>query len=257
MKIQSETMKNALAMKKPFVSEPYIATSGQVIMLMSAPIFDETGKYKGLVAGTIYLESGNNALKRLLSESKDENGSYVYVVDHSGHLVYHPDSSRIREDVSDNTVVKQLLQGKSGATRVINSQGLNFSLPMPTKKILGGASYYQTPTAVINVPLHNLFKKTIFQSLPLLLLILSIAWILANSLSKPLNRLAKFSEDAIQHKQTSVSNLKIKSNIYEVRQLYYHIQNHFQLLNNQIQLDGLTDLANRRTFDLVIKEWVR
>lgn len=257
MKIQSETMKKALSIKKPFVSEPYIATSGQVIMLMSAPIFDK-GKYKGLVAGTIYLESGKNAFNNLLSESRDENGSYVYVVDRSGKLIYHPDSSRIQEDVSENEVVQQILQEKSGATQIVNSKGIEFFAGYAYEKNTGWGIVSQTPTSVINDPLHNLLKKITFQSLPLLLLILFIAWILANSLSKPLNRLAKFSEDAIQNKNTSVSftNLKIKSNIYEVRQLYYHIQNHFQLLNNQIQLDGLTKLANRRTFDLVIKEWV-
>ena len=57
-------------------------------------------------------------------------------------------------------------------------------------------------------------------------------------------------------KRTTVpfNRLKNKSHIYEVHQLYHQIYNHFQLLNNQIQLDGLTGLANRRTFDLEIKD---
>ena len=96
----------------------------------------------------------------------------------------------------------------------------------------------------------------IVQSLPLLLFILFIAGILTNNLTKPLNRLAKFSENSIYQKKKTVpiDSLKIKSHIYEVHQLYHQIHNHFQLLNYQIQLDGLTGLVNRRTFDIEIED---
>lgn len=54
----------------------------------------------------------------------------------------------------------------------------------------------------------------------------------------------------------SIVRLEMKSYIYEVRQLYQHLQKHFQLLANQIQQDGLTGLANRRAFDLEIERLV-
>ncbi|MDQ8736308.1 GGDEF domain-containing protein [Paenibacillus sp. LHD-38] len=49
---------------------------------------------------------------------------------------------------------------------------------------------------------------------------------------------------------------KTNSYIYEVRQLDQSINNHFNLLNKEIRLDGLTGLANRKTFDLTITEWL-
>ncbi len=56
---------------------------------------------------------------------------------------------------------------------------------------------------------------------------------------------------------------KIKSNIYEVKQLYQSIdlafqkiKHHINQLDIEIQTDALTGLANRRTFDLVINDQI-
>ena len=57
---------------------------------------------------------------------------------------------------------------------------------------------------------------------------------------------------------------KIKSTIYEVKQLYHsidlafqEIKDHINQLDTAIQTDALTGLANRRTFDLVINEQIQ
>ena len=43
------------------------------------------------------------------------------------------------------------------------------------------------------------------------------------------------------------------SAIQEIRQLYYHLNDYHELLCNQVQLDGLTGLINRKMFDQVIE----
>lgn len=255
-KIESETIKHALALKQPFISKPYIATSGQLIMLISAPIFDRTGTYKGLIAGTIYLESSENALNLLLKENENPDGSYVYVVDSTGHLIYHPDPSRINEDLTNNQAVKKVLNRQNGSAQIMNTEGKEFFSGYAYEKYTGWGIVSQTPVTVMEEPLHNLLKNMMIQSFPLLLIILLVAGIFTNTLLKPLNQLATFSEEAINQKKATIpiNRLKIKSHIYEVHQLYYQLYNYFQLLNNQIQLDGLTGLANRRTFDIEIKD---
>jgi diguanylate cyclase (GGDEF)-like protein len=256
-KIQSDTVKKALSTKKPFISEPYLATSGQLIMLISAPIFDDENHYRGLIGGTIYLES-EGAISHILNEDTFSDGSYVFVVDRNGHILYHPDSNRLNEDVSDNKVVQSVLQGKSGSLQITNSKGKEFFAGYAYEDITGWGIVSQTPTSVINVPLSTLLDKVISQSFPLLLIILLTAWYFTNSLAKPLNTLARFSEAAIAQKKTldHTQTLKSKSYIYEVRQLYHHFQNHLNLLNNQLQIDGLTGLVNRRTLDLTLKAWL-
>ena len=108
-----------------------------------------------------------------------------------------------------------------------------------------------TPDSVINEPLNNLKRDAIFKSIPLLLIILIFGWYFTNNLSKPLNQLAKYSEMAsrLRESRVSTNQFKIKSNIYEVRQLSKHLKNQLRLLNKQIQQDGLTGIANRRAFD--------
>ncbi|MCH1626815.1 sensor domain-containing diguanylate cyclase [Ferdinandcohnia quinoae] len=257
MKLQSDVIKKALTYKNPFISEPYRGKSGQLIILISAPIFDNTGNYGGLVAGTIYLES-DNILNSMLNENEHENGSYVYVVDQTGRIIYHPNASRINDVVRGNKAINEIKLGNNGSSQITNSEGDEFFAGYAFEEKTRWGIVSQTPISVIEEPLQRLSEKMIINALPLLLLILIIAWILTNNLARPLNKLAKFSEDAINHDKpiTSLNNMQFKSNIYEVNQLYHHISKHITLLNDQIQLDGLTGIANRRTFDQIIKVWI-
>lgn len=87
--LTSTQSKMAVALKKPFISEPYRATTGRFIILISAPIIDKSGTYKGFVGGTIYLED-KNVLSTMLKEHFFGNGSYVYVVEKDGDIIFHP-----------------------------------------------------------------------------------------------------------------------------------------------------------------------
>lgn len=257
-KIKPELMTQALENKKPFISDPYLAQTGNLVVLISFPIFDTAGTYKGVVNGTIYLES-DNSLKRILSHHELLDESSVFVVDRSGRIIYHPDSRRINESVADHPLVQNVMQGKSGSAQIINSRGTEYFSGYAYVQQTGWGIIAQTPTSIIDEPLLTLTKRITFQSIPILLLILLLAWLFTNRLSKPLNRLARFSEEAILSKKAtySIHHLEIKSYIYEVRQLYQHIEKHFQLLNHQIHQDGLTGLANRRSFTLEIEEWMK
>jgi diguanylate cyclase (GGDEF)-like protein len=62
--------------------------------------------------------------------------------------------------------------------------------------------------------------------------------------------------DGTKKKSVKVIDENMDSAIYEVRQLNHHIMHYLKLLNVQIQIDGLTGLNNRKTFDAVIEEWI-
>ena len=87
---------------------------------------------------------------------------------------------------------------------------------------------------------------------------------IGHSISRPLYTLAKYTEKIIIQKGKMNSDFpKIKSTIYEVKQLYQsinlamqEIKHHINQLDIDIQTDALTGLANRRTFDLVINEQI-
>ena len=69
-KIVSDLMNDALENRRPFISKPYLAQTGNLMLLISSPIFDQDGHYKGLVDGTVYqhlhnyLVLLNNQIKR-------------------------------------------------------------------------------------------------------------------------------------------------------------------------------------------------
>lgn len=257
-KITSELMQQALKNKKPFISDPYLAQTGNLVVLVSYPIFDTAGKYLGVVDGTIYLER-NNSLQRILYNHDFLDESSVFVVDRNGKIIYHPDPSRINESLADHPLVQKVMQGKNGSAKIINKQGIEYFSGYAYVEQTGWGIITQTPTSIIEEPLRKLTQKTIVQSLPLLLIILLLAWFFTNHISKPINRLAKFSEEATRSNKEAhpIHRLEMTSYIYEVRQLYQHLQKHFQLLNNQIQQDGLTGLANRRAFDQEINILVK
>lgn len=256
-KITTELMKQALQNKTPFISDPYLAQSGNLVVLISYPIFDTKGEFKGVVDGTLYLEE-DNSLSRVLHHHEFLDESSVFVVDRNGRIIFHPDKSRINESIADHPLVQDVIKGKNGTAQIINNRGVEYFSGYAYVKETGWGIITQTPSSVINEPLQTLTKKMILQSLPWILLIFVLAWILTNNLTKPINKLASYSEKAIlQNKMDhGFQHIEFKSNIYEVRKLFQHLQKHFQILNNQIQTDGLTGLRNRRAFDFVIEKWV-
>ncbi len=256
LKVESEAVQRSLALKKSFISEPYEALSGQRILLMTAPIFDAAGQYQGMVAGTIHLES-DNVIKNTINDHQYANGSYAYVVDRKGRIIFHPDAERVNESVIENPIVQKVISGKSGSEKVKNTEGNHFFAGYAYEKSTGWGIVSQTPISVIDEPLESLSKSMIIQSLPLLFVILFLAWVLGSMITRPINKLAKFSENALEeHSFVPFKNLNIKTNIFEVHYLYHHINNYFNLLNKQIQIDGLTGLYNRKTFDSIMKEFI-
>ena len=257
VKITTDLMKKALSEQKPFISDPYKAQSGNLVLLVSSPVFDQEGNYKGVVDGTIYLES-NCALRTTVNKHMFLDETTVFVVDHSGRIIYHPEPERIGELIDDHPLIKNVIEGNSGSSQIINSRGVEYFSGYAPVQNTGWGIVVQTPVSVINEPLKSLTKDMIIEATPFLILTVLIAAILTNILARPLNILAKYSEEAIRFNQTPDRMIRLPDNshIYEVTQLYKQLKRHFQLLSDQIQKDGLTGLANRRTFDEDIKRHV-
>ncbi|MNJ54135.1 hypothetical protein D3C77_495650 [compost metagenome] len=87
-----------------------------------------------MVGGTLYLKE-TNILNEILGEHFYKDGSYVYVVDRDGRIIYHQDQGRVNNVVDENPVVRKLMNGEGGAERVINTMN---------KDMLAGYSYIPT-----------------------------------------------------------------------------------------------------------------
>lgn len=251
--LTSEASIQAVDMKSSIISEPYIATTGRLILMISSPIYDTNGYYKGFAGGTIYLQE-DNVLSRLLSEHFYGNGSYVYVMDDHSHLIFHPDFRRISQPIMGNEVVQQVISGESGSAKVTNTQGNTFFAGYAYEPRGGWGIVSQTPVSVLDEPLKKLVWNMLLQALPICIFILFVAWRVSRYIAAPLYELAKFSEDTVMDpKSVPLAIPNISSHIYEVRQLHHSIGNHLNLFNDEIQIDDLTGLANRKKFDLMLQ----
>ncbi|WP_438349535.1 sensor domain-containing diguanylate cyclase [Paenibacillus sp. FA6] len=253
--ITSDASLQATMYRKSNISEPYVGATGRLILLISAPIYNDKGSYIGLAGGTIYLQD-DNVLSRMLGEHYYGNGSYVYVVDSEGRILYHPEEGRVNEIVIDNAVVNKVISGRNGSDQVTNSMGTTFFAGYAYEPISGWGVVSQTPISVLDKPKWDLIRNMLQKNIPLFFIILIIALRVSSYISKPLNILVKFSEDALDSQKANPPSLpKVNSFIYDVRQLHKSMDKYLDLLNAEIQTDSLTGLSNRKTFDRTIQEW--
>lgn len=243
-------------MRKRNLYGPYLAFDRHGVVILTVPIYDHRREYIGFVAGAIYLEE-SNALGRLLNEHFYDNGSYLYVTDRTGRLIIHPDKSRLFERVTTNEVINKGLAGGSGSQFVVNSRGILYMAGYAYEPRSGWLIVSQTPASVIGKPAQGLTVRMLVNTLPLFAVIWLAAWLLSLTISRPLHALAVFSErNALGIEPNGAKLPSVKSCIYEVRQLHQSMSHQLQHWNEEVQRDGLTGLANRKTFDWTIKDWI-
>lgn len=261
-KLDSKQSEEAVITKTPFISEPYRTTkTGRLIILVSAPIVDHDGTYKGFVGGTIYLEE-ENVLSTTLKKHFFGDGSYVYVVDKKGDLIFHSEQERVGQHIK-NEAVQKVISGQSGSQEVTNSPGNIFLVGYAYEPNSSWGIVSQTPYEVINEPLQQLVYRMLLHAMPFLLLILVLGWWIASRIAKPLNTLAQFSDQAILNPMPAESIPDIHSSYYEVSLLSRSVKIALQSMNqdltylrHKVNIDELTGLVNRRGFDSLIADWI-
>ncbi|NRF93097.1 GGDEF domain-containing protein [Paenibacillus frigoriresistens] len=254
-KLTSKAVLDAIEQRKPAISAPYESVTNRLIVLMTTPIFNSAGRYLGSLGGTIYLRE-NNVLNDIFgSNSYSSSGSYIYVVDGAGNLIYHPDHNRLGENVSANPVLAKLISGQSGKEKVVNTLGVPMLAGYSYVPANGWGIVVQSPLEEINEKSMGLIQNAILYSFPFLLLILLITAWLAKKLTLPLARLAATANKILNGKQ--IADLpKVRTNTYEAYHLYKTMlitidalqkkANQYEL---EAQTDNLTGLANRRSME--------
>lgn len=179
----------ALLERRLLVSQPYVSTLGNLLVFISAPVIDGTGRYLGLVGGTIYLKQ-QNVLHSLLGEQYYRDGSYLYVVDYTRRLLYHPEITRVGEQIGANHVIDAVLRGQVGQMSARNSQGTDMLAGYAAVPETGWGVVVQRPLHAALAPLDALMLDVLRNTLPLALLTMLFIWWFARLVSLPLQQLA-------------------------------------------------------------------
>lgn len=259
MQLEGATIEKALEKKEPYISQPDYILGEQLMTIISAPIFEhETKEHLGMIIGSIHMQS-DNVLKCIFGEHKYTDESYVFATDAVGNLIYHPNEQRLGEDVSENEVVQQALAKKDGSQKVINTEGNEFFASYTYLDTADWAIVVQTPTEIIQQPIRELFWRIVMLTVPFLIVILLISSFIVSRITKPLNTLANFSAKTLKDEriQDDLKDIRINTFVYEVQLLYSQLKEHLSMLNKQVTLDGLTQIYNRREFDLRLEGFMR
>ncbi|WP_391209133.1 sensor domain-containing diguanylate cyclase [Psychrobacillus sp. L4] len=257
-KIESPGVLEALSKKANIITSPYRAVTGRLLILVSTPLFDDKNNYLGMLNGTIYLEE-ENFIKDILAKHFNEDGSYVFVVDKEGTLIYHPDTNRIGENVRENKVVQDLMKKQSGAKEIFNTQG---------QRVLAGFSFIeasdwgvvsQTPYKSSLNPLSGIMKKMFFYTMPFILVFYILAFLLSERLASPLKNLALFTMNS--NSEETYEKPKISTWYFEAKQLSETIERYRKKqeetladFKHQSLTDSLTGLRNRRYLELLFAD---
>jgi len=264
MKLTSKAAQEAISLKAPYFSEPYIAATGRLIVLISEPIFDANGDYLGMLAGTVYLQEENVFTQTfglaLSSGINNGTGTYSFIVDGNGNLVFHPDAYRLGEDMSVNAVVRELMQGRDGRQRVFNTRGIEFLAGYYHVAENGWGIVTQTPVASVEKQLRHQTWYRLVYVLPACMFMLLAAVYVSRRLAAPfvylsgiagkLSRGERVSEEALPpgHWNREADLLSTSMRV-AVRAM----QKHNDRLTNEAMTDPLTGLPNRRAMNDVLE----
>jgi len=261
--LTSEPAMESLKSRKPLLSKPYQAVTQRLIVMVSHPIFGKTGEYRGFIAGTIYLQEPN-VFQKILSSPFHENGSYYYVVDSQGRLLYHPDKDRLGELVSANPAVRELMAGRGGQMTLVNTKGVPVVAGYAPVPGAGLGIVSQTPQTTLLSSADRLVWRMAATALPLVALLLALVIWFSLRLSAPLGRLARMAAQYNKGETLTEPLRQVNHWNFETNELYRTITESFKIMDGRTQTlsaqahtDPLTGLANRRYMDSVVEEWFR
>ncbi|TBU87778.1 sensor domain-containing diguanylate cyclase [Phytopseudomonas dryadis] len=252
--------RNNLKIREPLISQPFITTTGKLVVSISHPLFAADGSYKGYVTGSIYLQE-NNILRSLLGQHYYLDGSYLYVVDSQRHLVYHRDTSRLGHLVTGNPVIEAVIAGEAGSMRLRNSQDVEMLAGYAPLQRVGWGLVAQRPLQATLEELEALTWHTLFNTLPLLLFSLLAIWGLSRLISLPLWQLAHQARE-MDSPGAREAFEKVRSWYFEAAQLKLsllaglrQVNSKIHRLNHESLTDQLTGLTNRRGMDSMLGIW--
>lgn len=252
--LKTEPVKQALDIRKPTLSLPYISTTGKLIVLLTEPVINSQGEYRGFIGGTLYLEESNVLGSIFGLNDVDGTGTFFYIVDSAGKVIYHPDRTKLGKNASNNEVVAKLTTGQSGKKSIISGDGTPY-LAAYAAADNGWGVVVQTPISVVDRQQNEQVAGMLWIMLIPFLGIIILTIFLARKVARPFVTLGNYVSDAAQGKATPVLP-EGKGWVREARLLTEAVIRYIREMGQQkeelldtARRDALTGLMNRRSFE--------
>ena len=253
--LNSDGAKEALKEQKPLISKPYISAANNLVIFISYPIKSKLGQFLGYIGGSIQLQK-QNALYELLGEHFYRDGSFLYVLDRDGYVLYHPDNTSIGRAQPKNPALQASVQYQTGTLH--QSASLIGYAHVP---LAGWVIVAESPESATLQSLDLLTQTLLIKSAPVALLGFILLWYFARLISKPLWQLAKQAQN-MEEKSAPEHIQHIKSWYFEAAQIKSALLMGLAALNQKIgnlaqdsMIDALTGLQNRRGLTATLEKW--
>lgn len=238
--------------------------SGTLAGYVNSQIYSSKGEYRGDVLGLLYLSSNNIFSKVLGKQSKSSNGTYFYVVDQTGKIIFSPDAADLKasqDAVFDSTSIHEIMQDQDGDS-IVTWNGEKYVAGYAPVVELGWGIVSQTPIRSINETSLRLFRNVLFISMPYIVTLLILSIWLSSKLAGPINRLARYASK-LSDQDNEIEDLPEQRDWnYETNELAKAITNAFRrvkqdhdALSHQANTDPLTGVSNRRVMEECIQQW--
>ncbi|MGE4450782.1 sensor domain-containing diguanylate cyclase [Castellaniella sp.] len=240
------------------ISAPFVTVLGNLAIVISQPLFDQAGRPLGRLSATMYLRA-DGGLRRLASEQYFRDGTYVYVVDSSGRLLYHPETDRIGTVVLNNSVIEAVRKGRSGQMRLVNSRGVDMLAGYAHVAAADWGVVVQRPVHAALKGLNDLMLRVLRLAVWPALALLTLLWLLSGWISRPLGELSRIVRDGYQ--DGDLQRIAAVNCWYlEARRLrggllegYGQVRTRMGELHSAAHTDPLTGLGNRRGLEVALK----
>ncbi|PAD31513.1 sensor domain-containing diguanylate cyclase [Paenibacillus sp. 7523-1] len=262
VQVSSDAAKKAMELKAPYISEAYqTPRTKRRNVFVSEPIFDAAGQFKGTIGGNIYLQENNILNLSFGSQLRTSNGSYFFIVDSKGTLLFHPDTKRIGEDISKNEIVQKLLDDQTGKEQYKNLAGIDSLAGYQKVPATDWGVVVVSPTQTVYDQLNEHIRMLLlYTSVPFLILTLIVIRV-ARKLASPFVYLADLVNQVDQGK-VDLPTMKPHWNreadllTRTVLGALVNFRKQTDQLTYDARTDVLTGMTNRRTFEEVIQQWI-
>ncbi|WP_418790431.1 diguanylate cyclase [Phosphitispora sp. TUW77] len=261
---QRSWVKQVLLSGQQYISEPYLASNGNDLIVLATPIKDDIGRVIGIIGGSMDLKK-TTKFSTIISSRLYNPKMDVQVIDKNGMLIYNSHKDLIMQKAKPSIVTEALLKGEGGSYALEISDQPYLIGYAPVEKLGWGVIVtYPSDSAFQSV----VYLKNLIAAITLLLsiIVFCIAYRESKAITKPLQKLmegVKRVAEGDYHFNVNVSSNNeigvladsfnaMVERIKDMREDILEKQEKLEKANIELKImaitDGLTKLYNHRYF---------
>lgn len=251
----------ALKERKPFISEPYVTSAGRTVVMVSHPVMDSERQFRGFVGGFIYLQERNVFSDIFEHATRSQKGTYAYIVDRSGVLLFNPDDKRSDEIVEADEINQLFIKDSENKPSIATANGKKYLVGFLKIPNIGWGVVFQSPASVVKDAMKLLVQTQLKSIIPLFGLLFLLSLLVAWRLTIPFAMLTETARKVSIGERISEPPFTNHWN-YEAHHLARSmmravdgLQNQADQMTEEARTDKLTGLANRRFLLQRLDQW--